>query len=1080
MALPKIAKITRPILTEVFPRKRLFEALDRSWKRPVTWIAGPPGCGKTTLVSSYLDARKLPCLWYQVDPGDADPATFFYYLGLAAREAVPRTRKPLPLLTPEYRQGISTFTLRFFEDLFARLNPPLSPLQKRGKGGFVLVFDNYQEVPEDAPFHEIILNGLSRIPEGIKTIMVSRREPPPALVRLQANHQMEILGWDKLRLTLEESGGIIRLRARQKQAKDTISLLHRAADGWTAGLVLILESVERGVIEPQALGKLTPDEIFDYFGKELLDKTDRETQGFLLRTAFLPKMTPKMAEDLTGLPNARRILDALSRTHYFTEKRFHGEPVYQYHMLFREFLLSRAKENLSGEERSILVYRAAALIEDSGQTEEAVPLFREAGRWNEMVEVIRKHASSMLQQGRNRSLAEWLNNLPKEILEGDPWLLYWMGECQAPFDTQVGRLYFEKAFEKFRTEKGGVGIFLSWAGIVNSVINEYKDFRPLDQWIAVLGELMGSSAAFPSEEVGLRVSSVMLLSLVLRHPHHPEIEEWAERLLALSESCPNISEKIMGYARLAYHWVQMGEFQKGEMAIRRLKEFSRQRNIPPVRMITANFHESIYNRFAGLHEECLKNVSAGLEQSQKIGSYVEYNWLLIHGIGSSLNVRDLETANTLLEQLKVSLNPNKPWETNMYYLLRALEALARGKPGEAAIHAEMAQKFAGQVGAPNSLLIFHIVKAHVMHGLKKYQEADSHISSAAHLADRMGSKLYQFSILMAKALFAFDGGDQASGLALLKRALPIGREGGYYYSYINQPYGVARLCEKALEAGIEVEYVQEFIRRLNVLPEKPPLHLENWPWHLKINTLGSFELWRDGKAIHFARKAQQKPLSMLKALIALGGRGVREDEVADVLWPNVDGDMAYQSFRTTLHRLRQLLGNEKAVQVHEGQLALDDRACWVDVWAFERLLEQAEIQWKKGKAEEAAQLTERALEIYKGPFLRLDVKEPWTLSMNERLKTKFIFYTCRLGDHWQKAVQWEKAVKCYLRGLEIDDLSEEFYRSLMLCYQKLDRWAEAISAFRRCQRILSNTLHIEPSAQTQSIYKTLLSENRGS
>ncbi len=82
------------------------------------------------------------------------------------------------------------------------------------------------------------------------------------------------------------------------------------------------------------------------------------------------------------------------------------------------------------------------------------------------------------------------------------------------------------------------------------------------KWIAVLGELMGTSGSFPSEEVGLRVSSVMLLALEMRHPHHPEIEEWAERLLALSESCPNISEKIMGYARLAYYWVQMGEFPK--------------------------------------------------------------------------------------------------------------------------------------------------------------------------------------------------------------------------------------------------------------------------------------------------------------------------------------------------------------------------------------------------------------------------------------------------------------------------------------------------------------------------------------
>ena len=166
-------------------------------------------------------------------------------------------------------------------------------------------------MPLDSPLHEIILNGLSRTPEGINVILISRGNPPPTLIRLRANHQMGIVGWEELHLTLEEAEGIIRLQAKEKQTRKTISLLHKAADGWTAGLVLMLESVERGVIEPQAIGILTPDEIMDYFEKELLDHTDREIQNFLIKTAFLPKMTPQMAEDLTGYSNARRILDSL-------------------------------------------------------------------------------------------------------------------------------------------------------------------------------------------------------------------------------------------------------------------------------------------------------------------------------------------------------------------------------------------------------------------------------------------------------------------------------------------------------------------------------------------------------------------------------------------------------------------------------------------------------------------------------------------------------------------------------------------------------------------------------------------------
>jgi len=128
-----------------------------------------------------------------------------------------------------------------------------------------------------------------------------------------------------------------------------------------------------------------------------------------------------------------------------------------------------------------------------------------------------------------------------------------------------------------------------------------------------------------------------------------------------------------------------------------------------------------------------------------------------------------------------------------------------------------------------------------MHGMNKYQEADSHISAAADLADRMGSKLYQFSILLAKALFAFDRQSRLR-FGFPEKSFADRAEGGYFYTYISQPYAAARLCQKALDAGIEVEYVHEFIRRLKIVPEEPPLHLESWPWPLKIDTLGSFEL----------------------------------------------------------------------------------------------------------------------------------------------------------------------------------------------------------------------------------------------
>jgi ATP/maltotriose-dependent transcriptional regulator MalT len=58
---------------------------------------------KTTLVASYFYAHSLLCIWYNFDEGDNDLATFFYYMGQAAKRAVFRRKISLPLL--EQNQG---------------------------------------------------------------------------------------------------------------------------------------------------------------------------------------------------------------------------------------------------------------------------------------------------------------------------------------------------------------------------------------------------------------------------------------------------------------------------------------------------------------------------------------------------------------------------------------------------------------------------------------------------------------------------------------------------------------------------------------------------------------------------------------------------------------------------------------------------------------------------------------------------------------------------------------------------------------------------------------------------------------
>ena len=54
-----------------------------------------------------------------------------------------------------------------------------------------------------------------------------------------------------------------------------------------------------------------------------------------------------MAEKLTGAERAGSILSEMNRQNQFTKKYLQREPVYEYHDLFREFLLEQAKDAFS-------------------------------------------------------------------------------------------------------------------------------------------------------------------------------------------------------------------------------------------------------------------------------------------------------------------------------------------------------------------------------------------------------------------------------------------------------------------------------------------------------------------------------------------------------------------------------------------------------------------------------------------------------------------------------------------------------------------------------------------------------------
>ncbi|MFO0795394.1 MAG: BTAD domain-containing putative transcriptional regulator [Candidatus Brocadiaceae bacterium] len=1087
-----IHKLTPPIFNEVHIRKRLFRVLERRQNRPITWISGPPGSGKTALVVSYIKSRKVPFLWYHVDETDADIEKFFYCLDMAVKKTSPHISKSLPLLTQKCRKDIVKFTLQYFENFYSRL-----------EGRFTIVFDNYHKIAASSKLHEIICKGMLIIPEKISAIFVSRHDTPPVFSKLRANDKIHFLGWNELRLTLEESQKIIRKKQRSMVSRETTSHLHNKTDGWVAGLVLMLEDGKTKIHVDQSKDTFNQSRVFDYFACEVFDDVGKCAQTFLLKTAFLPKMTVPMAERLTGINNAKLLLSHLCKNNYFVYEHFSGETAYQYHPLFRNYLLFRARGAFQPAELAKTKETAARILEESGQFEDAAELFLSTGDWNEAARIILKHAQKLITQGNNKILKNLLAQIPEEIREQSPVLFFWFGACQLSSNPAESQHYFEKAFHLFRKYQNKHGACGAWAYIVHAILCRGEDYTCLDTWIKHLEDTLAQptitnpqsqgknilwdapvfdSHTFSSPLTLARLSSAMFIALVLRNQHHAEFNNWMECASLLSAELSDENLKVLNHIYQTLYQVLTGNLVQADMVLSRLKNISLSRQYLPLEQIMMSVAAALYYWHAALPGDCLTAISVGLKTARDTGIFIWHSILL--GCGAAVAITDGNTkkTNEFLCKMSQTIQHGGRLEASFYHYLTAWNALLQRDIPGAIQRQKIALKMAGEGGFLFWEAVNHYGMAQVFYENTEYRKTTGHLKKTYEIGRQIKNPMIEYMCRLADAQFAMKGKcgnhEKQRMLKHLRKAMALGRKHGYVNFFSWRPSVMARLCMEALENGIEVEYVQHLIQRRNLIPETPSLNIENWPWKIKIFTMGYFEVIKDGKIVKCSKKMQKKPFLMLKVLITLGGKDVKEEQISDILWPDADGDAAHSAFKMTLSRLRRLIGYENTILVHEGRITINPQYCWVDVWVFEKVFSQIEECWKVTQTDndihQIELLYEKLFKTYRGHFLSGDTEYLWAVSNRERIKSKFLRCIVRLGQYYEQTGKWEKARDYYQKGLDMDDTAEEFYQRLILCQHHMGYWSEAIIVYQRCKKTLLAKLGIEPSPKTKALYQTIV------
>lgn len=1049
-----LAKLTRPRLHAPLPRPRLYQRLDTLRGHRAIWISSPPGAGKTTLVGSYLDDRKLDAIWFQIDDGDVDLASFFYYLGLAGKTRSPHRRSPLPTLRPEYLLDVRGFCRRFFRSLYARLPP-----------GHLIVFDNVQQIMDSPQAIDVLAEALSEIPEDRCVALVSRAEPPDALARHVLNRTLATLAWDEIRLDRDEALSM----ATQLGTTDAalVERLRLQSDGWAAGLVLMLQEASKGIDASPLPHAGPPQQVFDYFADQVFAREPAEHQEILLQLSLLPRITAAVAQSLTGTELAGRIIERLYERHLFVNRRrgtlrsADETPgaqtrVYEFHALFRQFLLERAGTTYSRDKLLRTAGLAARLLEAQGAIEDAVPLYQRSGEWPRVEDIVVGHAEAMITQGRWKSVLDWTAAIPVDHVTTNAWFHYWRGIAETATQPAAARATLELAFKLATAAGDDTCRMQAAAAVVETYFFEYSHFIPLDRWIPVLRGYLETRPSFDTVESALRVWLAFLDALMVRPGSQDMLDATLDKVFELAHEVQDLNLKVSAARTLILCCTHTVRLQKARNVGLFVLPLLDNPEVLPVLRAMARFALSWYSVQAHEYRTGMDHVAQmeqlaadqGMPQLARLGHYMGGLLEVFQG-----NVAAARDRAALMER---TMFANHPYDVASNLALKAWIGVVARDATEVLRHIAEAIRLFDQVGSSLQRQGQRNPLSWALVEIGRYDEAEAQIEETLAVAREVGYvRQGQVMAGITRAYLSLRRGDTESLCRHLREtlseALAHGQECWLQWHRSWMP----ELCCEALRHDIEPDYVRHLIRTFRWSPPDPTL--ESWPWPIRVRTLGDFAIEVDGARLAFGRKVPRKVLALLKAIIAYGGKNVPQQKVLDALWPDDEADDAHMALTAALRRLRSLLVYPEAI-VHAGkELSIDDTLCWIDVWAFERALQNIP---DAGGA---------AATLYRGGFLATENEIAWAVPMRERLRSRFIRIVETTGRRLEQDGGFDEALERYRSGLQADDLVEAFYAGQMRCHLALDRPAEALGTYRRMRHIFSVVLGIEPSRDSNAL-----------
>lgn len=242
---------------------------------------------------------------------------------------------------------------------------------------------------------------------------------------------------------------------------------------------------------------------------------------------------------------------------------------------------------------------------------------------------------------------------------------------------------------------------------------------------------------------------------------------------------------------------------------------------------------------------------------------------------------------------------------------------------------------------------------------------------------------------------------------------------------------------------------------------------------LRIELCGRFRVIVDGVPVNHEALRRSKTRALL-ALLALAPQSrLRREQIADALWPDLDGDGAANQLAKAVHSLRRALEPDLAPRAPSRFLESADGLLLLR--APDGLTVDA-LEFRDAACFGLASGTTAALggavAILPDELLPEFLYESWTMPLREELRMLRVRVLERSAESCERSDDARRAERLWQRLLGVEPASEVAYRGLIRAAVGRGDRSEAQRLLAACRETLRRELDAEPDASTVALART--------